>query len=58
VLVKISRGSEVIIEREAHRPVAVMRPPQPVGRDIRECIALAKPYEEELGRALVPHVAQ
>jgi len=54
VLEKIERGSEVIIEREDHRPVAVMKQPQPVGRKISECIALAKAYEEKLGYAPVP----
>jgi len=54
VLEKIELGSEVIIEREDHRPLAVMRRPQPVGRKISECIALAKAYEEKLGYAPVP----
>lgn len=30
VLDKIERGNEVIIEREDHRPLAVMKQPQPV----------------------------
>jgi hypothetical protein len=54
VLEKIERGNEVIIEREDHRPVAVMKQPQPMGRKISECIALAKAYEEKLGYAPVP----
>jgi hypothetical protein len=54
VLEKIERGSEVIIEREDHRPLAVVKQPQPVGREISECIALAKAYEEKLGYAPVP----
>jgi hypothetical protein len=54
VLEKIERGNEVIIEREDHRPLAVMKQAQPVGRDIRECIALAKAYEEKLGHAPLP----
>lgn len=54
VLEKIERGNEVIIEREDHRPLAVMKRPQPVGRKITECIALAKAYEEKLGYAPVP----
>jgi hypothetical protein len=54
VLEKIERGSEVIIEREDHRPLAVVKQPQPVGRKISECIALAKAYEEKLGYAPVP----
>ena len=39
VLEKIERGSEVIIEREDHRPVAVMKQPQAAGRMISEVIA-------------------
>lgn len=39
VLEKIERGSEVIIEREDHRPVAVMKQLQPAGRMISEVIA-------------------
>ena len=54
VLEKIERGNEVVIEREDHRPVAVMKQPQPVGRKISECISLAKAYEEKLGYAPVP----
>ncbi len=54
VLEKIELGNEVIIEREDHRPVAVIRQPQPVGRKIGECIALAEAYEEKLGCAPVP----
>lgn len=42
-LENVARGKEVIIEREDHRPVAVMKQPQPVGRKIGECIALARP---------------
>jgi hypothetical protein len=50
---KVERGNEVIIERENHQSVAVMKRPQPVGRKISECIALAKAHEEELGYAPV-----
>ena len=39
VLEKIERGSEVIIEREDHRPVAVMKQVQAPGRMISEVIA-------------------
>ena len=53
VLDKIERGNEVIIEREDHRPLAVIKQPQPVGREIGECIALAKAYEEKIGDAPV-----
>lgn len=54
VLAKVEEGDEVIIERDDHRPVAVMKQPQTVGRKISECIALAKAYEEKLGYAPVP----
>ena len=54
VLEKIERGVEVIIERADHRPLAVMKRPQPVGRNIDECIALAKAHEEKLGYAPTP----
>ena len=53
-LEKVERGNEVIVESEDHRPLAVIKPPQPVGRKISECIALAKAYEEQLGYAPVP----
>ena len=54
VLEKIEQGSEIIIEREDHRPLAVMKQPQPVGRKLSECIALAEAYEEKLGYAPTP----
>lgn len=54
VLENVGRGNEVIIEREDHRPLAVMKQPEPVGRKISECIALAKACEEKLGYAPVP----
>jgi len=54
VLAKVEGGDEVIIEREDHRPVAVMKQPRRVGRKISECIALAKAYEDKLGYAPVP----
>ena len=54
VLAKIEQGDEVIIEREDHRPVAVMKQPRTVGRGIDECIVLAKAYEAKLGYAPVP----
>ena len=53
-LEKVEQGSELIIEREDHWPLAIMKQPQPVGRKIGECIALAKAYEEKLGYAPVP----
>ena len=42
------------MEREDHRPVAVMKRPQPVGCKISGCIALAKAHEERLSFAPVP----
>lgn len=54
VLEKIERGDEVIIEREDHRPLAVMKQPRQAGRKISECIALAKAHEEMLGVLPVP----
>lgn len=54
VLEKIEWGNEVIIEREDHHPVAVMKQPRIVGRKISECIALAKAYEQDLGCAPAP----
>ena len=53
VLIKVQEGIEVIIEQD-HRPVAVIKTPQKPGRKTRECIALAKAYEEKLGYAPVP----
>jgi hypothetical protein len=49
---KRSSGAVKIIEREDHRPVAVMKQPEPVGRKISECIAIAKAHEEIIGYAL------
>jgi len=54
VLEKVELGNEIIIEREDHHPLAVMKLPQPVGRKIKECIAVAKAYEEKLGYRPVP----
>jgi hypothetical protein len=42
VLEKVQQGSEVIVEREDHRPVAVIRSPLPKGRLLSESIALAE----------------
>ena len=39
VLQQVETGTEVIIERNA-RPVAVIRPVEPVRRKLSECIAL------------------
>jgi len=41
VLAKVQEGVEVIVEQD-HRPVAVIKTPQRLGRKISECIALAK----------------
>ena len=54
VLDKIELGNEFVIEREDHRPLVVMKQPQPVGRKISECIVLAKAYEEKLGYSPIP----
>jgi hypothetical protein len=54
VLEKIERGNEVIIEREDHQPLAVIMQPKSAGRNISECIALAKACEEKLGYSPVP----
>ena len=53
VLDKVQQGSEVIIEREDHRPV-VMKQLHASGRKLSDCIALAKAYEAKLGYAPVP----
>jgi antitoxin (DNA-binding transcriptional repressor) of toxin-antitoxin stability system len=39
ILRRVETGSEVIVERDA-RPVAVIRPAEPVRRRISECVAL------------------
>ena len=54
VLEQIERGAEVIIERDDHRPLAVMKAPQRAGRSITDCIALAKAHEAMLGLAPSP----
>jgi antitoxin (DNA-binding transcriptional repressor) of toxin-antitoxin stability system len=55
VLIGVQQGTEVVIEQD-HVPVAVIKPSPSVrpGRTLRECIALAKAYEEKLGYAPVP----
>jgi antitoxin (DNA-binding transcriptional repressor) of toxin-antitoxin stability system len=53
VLAKVREGVEVIVEQD-HRPVAVIKKPQGPGRKIRECIAMAKAYEEKLGYTPIP----
>ena len=39
ILLRVETGAEIVIERDA-RPVAVIRPAEPVRRKISECIAL------------------
>jgi antitoxin (DNA-binding transcriptional repressor) of toxin-antitoxin stability system len=40
-LAKVQQGVEVVVEQD-HRPVAVIRSPEPRGRWLSECIALAE----------------
>jgi hypothetical protein len=42
VLEKVQQGSEVIVEREDHRPVAVIRSPHHSGRPIVEILDEAR----------------
>jgi antitoxin (DNA-binding transcriptional repressor) of toxin-antitoxin stability system len=55
VLAKVQRGDEVVIEQD-NRPVAVLKPSEhgKPGRNIDDCIAMAKAFEENLGYAPVP----
>ena len=53
VLEKVRQGVEVIIEHN-HRAVAVIKTPSASGRGIRESIARAKAYEDQLGYRPVP----
>jgi len=50
ILDRVERGAEVIVEKDL-RPVALIQPAPRPGRLLSECIALAKAYEEETGRA-------
>ena len=43
-----SDAKPVIIERGDHWSLAVMKPAHPLGRNITECIALAKLYESKI----------
>ncbi len=52
LMARVRAGAEVVIENDA-RPVAVVRPAEPVRRTISECIALAKTHEAETGKAPV-----
>lgn len=42
VLEKVRQGSEVIVEREDHRPVAIISSPLPKARKLSESIAIAQ----------------
>jgi hypothetical protein len=55
VLAKVKQGVEIVIEQD-HRPIAVLRPSGfgSPGRTLKECIALAKAYEERLSHAPIP----
>jgi hypothetical protein len=53
VLAKVQERVEVIVELD-HRPVAVIKTLPGQSRKTSECIALAKAYEEKLGRAPWP----
>jgi antitoxin (DNA-binding transcriptional repressor) of toxin-antitoxin stability system len=52
-LAKVQQGVEIVIEQD-HRPVAMLVPSAQArpGRKLRECIALAKAYEAQLGAPL------
>lgn len=54
VLEKVEQGAEVIIERDDHRPLAVMKAAHTAGRSISDCIALAKAHEAQVGAAPTP----
>jgi hypothetical protein len=41
VLTRVSEGDEVIVKQD-HRRIAVIHSPQPTGRLLSECIALAE----------------
>ena len=41
VLARVQEGVEVIVEQD-HRPVAVIKTPQSIGRSLSECIAMAE----------------
>ncbi len=54
VLKQVQEGGEVIVERENHQALALIRRLPPISRNISECIALAKAYEQEFDSAPVP----
>jgi hypothetical protein len=56
VLAQVREGIEIVIEQD-RRPIAVLKTPpsdEGPGRKLRECIRLAKAYEEKLGYAHLP----
>ena len=63
VLAKVEQGSEVIIEQEDHRPVAVIRAPHRSGRPIIEILQEARQrnstvtLDENFGRDLEEIIA-
>ena len=63
VLEKVQRGSEVIVEREDHRPVAVISSPHVSGRPITEILREAKQrnstvtLDEDFGKDLEEIIA-
>lgn len=64
VLAKVERGSEVIIEQEDHRPVAVISAPHRSGRPITEILREARQrnstvtLDEDFGKDLEEIIAQ
>jgi low affinity Fe/Cu permease len=63
VLAKVEHGSEVIIEQEDHRPVAVIRSPRRSGRPITEILREARQrnsavtLDEDFGKDLEEIIA-
>ncbi len=63
VLEKVQQGSEVIVEREDHRPVAVISSPHRSGRPITEILSEAKQrnstvtLDEDFGKDLEEIIA-
>jgi antitoxin (DNA-binding transcriptional repressor) of toxin-antitoxin stability system len=63
VLAKVEQGNEVIIEREDHRPVAVISSPHRSGRPITEILSearqrnLAVTLDEDFGKDLEEIIA-
>jgi antitoxin (DNA-binding transcriptional repressor) of toxin-antitoxin stability system len=64
VLAKVEHGSEVIIEQEDHRPVAVISAPHRSGRPITEVLREARQrnstvtLDEDFGKDLEEIIAQ